>query len=372
MIDLFKDLGLPEDKLHPKFLQLKKLMMDGERKIVSSWAEGFVDRDNKIVTEFQTTFHSAFWELFLHRVFSDLDFTIDFSRNRPDFIISSPAKFYVEAVIAGIRNNGRLESARNQDDILDNFIPPHLQGDFDAHLIEAIVRYSNAIYFKLEKLETKYRQLPWLDNNVPFVIALSSYSQVNYGREYYHPMLALLYGMFYDAVEDEYSELEQVLKPGSKAPINLSIFNDPRMREVSAIIFSCTVTIGKLTALSKSANNFEFNQNTVLIVRQVEEEPHFRIQDVSEESPELHSDGLFVFHNPNARVQLPIETFENCCALQFVIRDEGTVASFGHREPMVARINLPTITLQSPAKETFMQETFMKFNRIDFPTDLNE
>jgi hypothetical protein len=113
VIDLFKDIGLPDERLHPKFLQLKKSMMEGQRKIVLSWTEGFIDRDNKIVEEFQRTFHSAFWELYLHQFFRDQGLKADYSKAQPDFIITSPVKFYVEAVTANIRQGAREESTRN-------------------------------------------------------------------------------------------------------------------------------------------------------------------------------------------------------------------------------------------------------------------
>ena len=54
-------------KWHPKFklLMNEKLQFFRERHLVSNWTEGFVDRDEKIIKEFQTTFHSSFWEFYL-------------------------------------------------------------------------------------------------------------------------------------------------------------------------------------------------------------------------------------------------------------------------------------------------------------------
>jgi hypothetical protein len=238
-------------------------------------------------------------------------------------------------------------------------------------LIEAVVRYSNAIRTKTTKIKEDYYKLDWIDRDVPFVLAVSSYAQVNYGKEYYYPMFALLYGLFFDPIPREYFRFEHVPKPGSDALIKVSIFDDPAMQDVSAILFSCTLTLGKLTSLSKSINNSPLNKNTILIIREEYEEPHFWFQEVSEQSPELHSDGLFVFHNPNARVKLPTEVFSRCCALQVELDEEGVLQFIGNREPMFSRINLNSEVLPFDVKKALIEETFELFNRVKLPKKPN-
>jgi hypothetical protein len=363
MIDLFKDLGLPAEKQHPKFTLLSQPMFSAERKIIASWAEGFTDRDSKIVQEFQTTFHSAFWELYLHKFFRELVFKVNSSHQRPDFLVTSPENFYVEAVTANIKEGGRKEG--NLDDILDHLIAPHLQSDFEEQMTEAIIRYSNAIQGKVAKMKREYSKLPWVDPDLPFVIAMASFSQVNYGREYYYPMLALLYGWFYDPITKDYFERDQILKPGSNAPIKVSLFDDADMQDVSAIIFSCTVTIGKLTSLSKSLGRP--STQTVLIIREEYEAPHYWFQEVSKDSPELHSDGVFIFHNPNARVKLSADTFAGCCALQIILDKNGILQFVGGREPMLIRLNIPSIWLTPDLKKLVIEGTFQAFNNLRLP-----
>lgn len=337
--------------------------MDGERKIIISWTEGFIDRDNKIVKEFQTTFHSAFWELYLHHLFVQLGFTIDYSENRPDFIIKSPTTIMIEAVVSNIKEKGRSESTRSEEDFLGNLIPPHHQRDFVECMDEAITRYANSIKVKAGKINSEYRNLAWVGKESPFVIALGSFSQVNYGREFYYPMFALLYGLYYHPFKREYFPLDYIKKPGSKnAQIPLSLFDDPELANVSAILFSCTVTLGKLTSLSKSINNSPLNLNTVLLIRQESKPPHFWFQDVSETDPELHSDGLFVFHNPNAKVKLPSEVFEQSCALQIMSDGGDHLKIYGNRSPIFSRINQPTQFLPPEIKKIVIESTFDLFN----------
>ncbi len=111
--------GLPEHKLHAKF----KLLRDepyyaGAREIIEEWTKDFYDRDNKIAIEFQTTFHSSFWEFYLHAVFQRLRLNVNENYNRPDFIIDGEHGFYVEAVVSEIKQEGVPESERSTDDIV--------------------------------------------------------------------------------------------------------------------------------------------------------------------------------------------------------------------------------------------------------------
>ncbi|WP_232925945.1 hypothetical protein, partial [Pseudomonas syringae] len=39
--------------------------------------EGFPDRNNKFVKEFQTTFNSIFWEVYLYMAFREYGFSLD-------------------------------------------------------------------------------------------------------------------------------------------------------------------------------------------------------------------------------------------------------------------------------------------------------
>lgn len=350
-LDLFEDIGIPEDKLHPKFKFLRdKDFFEGERKIISSWVKGFIDRDNKIVQEFQKTFHSSFWEFYLFRVFSEMGFEIDFSKDRPDFIIQKPIKLFIEAVVSNIKQSGRPESDRNIDDVLSMIVPPHLQENFEADLDEAIVRNSNAILGKSRKYLDQYRNCDWVDEQTPFIIALSSYDQVNYGKEYLYPMMALLYGLYFNPEKDDYEDKTHIIKPNTDSKIPLGLFQDNSFKHISAIIFSSNTTLGKLTSLSVSANNSPMQQQRVINIREDYEPPYYKIQDVHRDNPEELSDGLFVFHNPFASNKLSKEVFKASNALQINFDEQGFNAE-GNNLPIYSRFNmnklfLPDIALQ--------------------------
>lgn len=362
IMDLFKIKGdISTDKYHKKY----KIIRDnpvgmGERAIIQDWVDGMIDRDNKMVYEFKTTFHSCFWEFYLHACFKELGFQLDQSYNRPDFIIKSPVVFYVEAVVANIKDKGRPESDRNMLDLMDMFIPPKNQKDFHEVLDEAIVRDSNAIISKLKKYEKEYIECDWVDDDKPYIVALSSYSQVEYGREYIYPMMALLYGMYYDPQKDKYENREYIHKQGSKAEIPIGLFTSDKYRDISAILYSCTTTLGKLTSLALS-DGYPSN-NSVFNVRRDYEDNRipYKLQKVSEKSPELLSDGLFLFHNPFAKNKLSIESFEeNSNVTQYFWHDDKLVHT-SNTYPIVCRLNIPKV-LEVPYR-VLMDEYLRQYN----------
>ena len=340
MLDIFENLDLPEERLHAKFKLLRDtLRLSGEQNIIKEWAKDFLDRDGKIVKEFQTSFHSSFWEFYLFAVFKEIRMTVDLSKDRPDFIITNPHDIYIEAVVSEIKQHGRKEETRNLDDIL-SMVEPHVGGDeFEVFLNEAIVRYSNSILTKKKKYTHDYLKLDWVKKEIPFVIALASYAQVNYGKEFHYPLLALLYGYYFNPSANSYNRLSEITKPGTISKIPIGLFTDNKIEEVSAIIFSCTLTLGKLTALAKSQNKAQADLNYVMNIRHDYDEPHFNIQEVSSNSPEELSDGLFVFHNPYAKNKLSHKVFENSNAIQISV-ENGNLKFEGNNLPIVSRLKI--------------------------------
>lgn len=361
-LDLFEKIeNLDESKLHEKFLFLRDYEeLSGARSILKSWTKDFCDRDNKIVKEFQTTFHSSLWEFYLFSVFKEAGLKIDQSKDRPDFMIKEPYNFNVEAVVANIKQDGVSEKERTIEDQLSITEPPQLQKDFYDVMDEAIVRYSNAINSKNNKYIKDYSNCEWVASYDPFLIASSSYDQINYGREYIYPMMALLYGLYYDSNKDCYVEKSSIKKPNTGSDIPIGIFYDKKFENISAIIFSCTVTMGKLESMAISNNKFSLNQ--VYNIRRDFEDSKipYKLQKVSYEYPELLSDGLFIFHNPNAVNKLAIDTFESTNATQYFIKN-NMIFNTQNTYPIVARLN--TSKILCSVVEPMIQEHLRHFNK---------
>ena len=104
-MDFFKT-NLPQDKLHKSF---KQIVTDPAyapvRDVINSWGKGLLERSGeqtKFVNEFQTTFNSAFWELYLNKLIIELGFSVDYTKASPDFCVSTPGgyRFNIEAVVS--------------------------------------------------------------------------------------------------------------------------------------------------------------------------------------------------------------------------------------------------------------------------------
>jgi hypothetical protein len=361
MLNLFEKLKIDDENLHRKYLYIRdNLAYTGEQSVLNDWVDGFQDRDNKIIKEFQTTFHSSFWEFYLFALFKEAGFEIDFSKNRPDFIIEKPFVIYIEAVVANIKKDGQQEENRNLDDILSMIKAHSLQEDFDDNMRESITRYSNAILSKSNKY-TEYSKDNKYDICAPYVVALSGYEQLNYGNNFYYAMLALLYGCYYDNLNDKYNNKENIIKPNTESSIPIGLFLDDKMAHISAIIFSCTLTLGKLTSLALSQKKTEIKLNSVLCIRHDFEPPHFKIQLISPENPEHLSDGIFVFHNPFAKNPLPDNLFEktNVVNVKFNVATNDLYME-GNNLPVVSRLNLFAGEFFLKA---YIQKIFSEFNQ---------
>ena len=99
-MDFFQPI-VEEKKWNKNFSSVLVPFRKAERDLFNNWADGFVDRDGKLVAEFQTTFNSTFWEVYLFACFREYDFEIDWSYPCPDFYFSSnDFELIVEATTA--------------------------------------------------------------------------------------------------------------------------------------------------------------------------------------------------------------------------------------------------------------------------------
>jgi len=146
-------------------------------------------------------------------------------------------------------------------------------------------------------------------------------------------MMALLYGLYYDPEADKYHQKENIKKPRENSNINIGIFNGNCFEAVSAILFCNTLTLGKLSSLSKSKG---IDPAYIINVRYDASYPYFKIHEVSADQPENLVDGLYIFHNQNAKNKLSKDIFEASGIVQFYF-EENRLEATGFRDPIVAR-----------------------------------
>ncbi|MFJ3073422.1 glycosaminoglycan attachment site [Pseudomonas sp. NPDC087029] len=296
-LDLFTPIVSDEEQ-HPIFQMILNEAYTPERSIITSWAEGFEDRDGKFITEFQKTFESSFWELYLHAALKDFGFEINLEHHAPDFAIESPTPFLLEATIAAPPAGGRPPIGATKEE---------LPKDFTEFNIESTLRICNSFDSKLKKYRKSYSKLDHVKDK-PFVIGIASFDRPHSHFAAGRSIMAALYGIYHDEAATKPTDERVPSYNVSAAPknentnIEVGLFCDDTYPEVSAVIYSCLATWGKVRALAD-------NPDALTIYQTVHPREGSILPEVrSTTKKDYHEhllDGLYVLHNPFATNPLP-------------------------------------------------------------------
>lgn len=322
--------------------------------ILTEWAEGFVDRDGKFVEEFQTTFNSCFWELYLHAALKEVGCRIDFAHHAPDFVVTDPVSFVMEATVAL-----NAKDALPEWTSLDLNLRPH---DFNEFNRVAMVRLLNSISQKTNKYNKSYRNLPHVADK-PFVLALTPFDQPFFYLQVQRAIEAVLYGFYVDEQEhiDEPSKgvaipakTLKTIRKSDTVELPLGIFNDDSHAHISAVIFNASATWGKVKAL----NDDPFPLIFFSAFRHDPRSSHFYVyQGAKANYDETLFDGLRVYHNPHASHPLDWRVFQEPGAFQGICVNPDTHEwkYWMDRPPLVARnlitLNVPGADIEELQKE---------------------
>ncbi|AMK12803.1 hypothetical protein [Pseudodesulfovibrio indicus] len=308
MLDIFTPI-IPEDKLHPNFKVLRAESNRYARNTISSWTEGFVDRDGKIIQEFQSTFNSSFWEFYLNASFNTLGFNIDYSYDRPDFLLDKGGRTYaVEATISNHPDGAAPEWEKGPI--------PKITADMWFQIINlSTIRLANAIFSKHKKFLNSYAKLDHVKNN-PFILCVAPFEQPLFFEQADNAIRRVLYKFsapLYIKDEDTgkvrvvgEEHIEKVVKHNDQI-IDLGFFTNDKMKEISAIIFSNTATTTKAKALD-SANHPTTLFHATRFQQGAWDTP-YSIVGLGEEYHETLLDGLHIFLNPFAERPIDPDQF---------------------------------------------------------------
>lgn len=301
-LDLFTPL-VPVADFHPAFSKLIEHGLPFGREVLNQWAEKFEDRDGKFVKEFQTTFDSSFWELYLFAAFKELGMKCDLTKSRPDFCILSPDAFSVEAVVSLNAEGAPGVPEAN---------PFKFPTDLNEFNRQAMIRLLNSLNSKYRKHTESYSKLEHVKGK-PFVIAVAPFDQPKFHLQGHRAIEAVLYRYYVDEeaflkvadgnAHPSAQDMECVIKDsGAKLPLGL--FCDARMSGLSAVIQSTSGTWSKVTAMSDDPD---------VIIDAVYENRReggmcfYRGPNALYKEHLL--DGLRVYHNPFADYPLDPELF---------------------------------------------------------------
>lgn len=294
------------DKLHPYV----KYAIDKDdiyvQEVIKNWADGFVDRDKKFVREFQTSFNSCLWELYIFAVSKELGLSVEFSHNAPDFVITGERQFTIEARIS---NNAEDATPEHDFDYkLQKMQDPNDNIDVEQIMNIATIRHVRSLAVKYNKYKSSYGNLEHVRGK-PFVLAIAPFEQPFFYFQGAESISRVLYAS--TLTFEGYKPFTTITnKSGSTIP--LGYFTNDRMKEISAIIFSPSATIGKLRALSRDPDfvlfkTLRYGKNPLIPISEL-----LAKQDYHESL----LDGLHVFHNPYAENPLDYKIFDRPDVLQ--------------------------------------------------------
>lgn len=303
-MDIFEPV-VTTDRQHAYFHELVSGKHAEKMALLQSWADQFQDRDGKFVIEFQTTFNSSFWELYLNVAFQALGANVDLSHSRPDFLLRFPSSGEVVAE-ATITSNADGYAPQWQPDFV--YVPPA-----EAMREYQSLRLSNALSAKLQKYTSSYNTLPHVMGK-PFLICVAPFEQQWSNSLGDRALRRVLFGVDVPLLDTDShgavyvigeAHAERAWKP-SGAEIPFGLFRDARAADISGVLFSSLATFGKLTALAGSSA-------PVSIVRALR-------YNASGTAPRLYAgaltgytetllDGLHLFVNPFAKVPLDTSPF---------------------------------------------------------------
>lgn len=319
MLDLFTPVA-EDEKLNRFFKLLLKDENEPERKVLNSWAEGFEDRDGKFVYEFQTTFESSMWELYLNAFLKELGAQTDFSHNAPDFVTKLDMDVVIEATIAAPPKGGAVPTGSSQISAPDNF------AEFNK---QSAIRISNSMSSKIKKYRNSYANLSHVKEK-PYVIAIASFDQPYAHYAVNRSIVAVLYGLYTDeettlavgAEEMIEYPIEAIIK-NENATIPVGLFATDEYKEVSAVIYSSLATWGKIRALADKPDALSIyatihSHNNGGII------PETRNQ-LKAEYIESIADGLHILHNPFAEIPLDAKTFDHERVAQYFVDEKGSI-----------------------------------------------
>lgn len=312
---------------------------------MDEWADGLLDRKGeatKFINEFQSTFNSSYWELYLNKSFKLLGFDIDYTKASPDFNLVNQAgkRISVEAVTSNPSLSPELTldtSGINEDKFLDE----------STLKLSGEIRDKHQLYLGDGKKKHPYSSLEHVKGN-PFIIAFAPFDRQLSQSQNNTAINRVLYGL---EPPTSYYEPQTAIKSilnKNGIDIDLGIFTNDSYKEISAVIFSTTGTFGKAVALAGSASFVKATRlrkmglveflakekkgkigkyvNKISDTYDIYSERVYSGNDIcghdvhicnASDHKETHLDGLQIYHNPYAIHPLSVTDFNADEVIQY-------------------------------------------------------
>lgn len=313
-----KDIFIPikeADKLNKSFVLIYQYPSHSAAKnLIQELMPHFMDVDGNFIEQFQTQgFDARLWELFLFCYFNEEGLTIDRSNSAPDFLLSyNQISVGVEAVVVA-----------NKEKSLSDMLPPMENMAFKQETMAA--KWGSSLYSKLthvNKAGKHYWEYPHTQNK-PFVLAIADFHENLSMTWSYDSLITYLYGYRYSYFYDENQKLQIIPdkveshpRENNAAPIPSGFFFQKEAENISAVLHSSCATISKFNRIGKqcgldNGNTYMYRIGTFYNPDPDAAKPLTFSYLVSEQNTEPWSEGVTIFHNPNAKIPLPKDVFLN-------------------------------------------------------------
>ena len=325
-LNLFKPV-VPREKQHAYFTRLiSHAAFRGARKAISEMMPHFVDVDGNFVQQFQSDgFDSRVWELYLFAMLKESGFELDRSFHAPDFVGNNFGKdIALEAVIVGRKPSEKISSL-----LVAPRLPTSAEVE-DKLKNEMPIRFGSPLFSKLKK---EYWNLDHVKGK-PLVIAIADFHD-EFSMVWSHSALyAYLYGKRYEVKKGADGALravqEDIQSHNHEGKIIPSgFFLQSEAENISAVLTSASGTISKFNRMARQAG---YGDPDIKVYREGychdhdpgALKPEYFKYEVNEESSENWSEGINIYHNPNANIPLDPDTFP--FAGHHTIRDSDIVS----------------------------------------------
>lgn len=299
-----------EEKLNPIF----KVLAESEayssaRELIKEIAYAFVDLDGNYVKDFQTTGISGrLWELYLFAFLYEQKFSITDDANRPDFYARKNGfKIAIEAVTVNPTDGRSAPShstTEERRELLKDYMP---------------IKFGSVLFSKLKK---KYWEMPEM-REVPLVFAVHDFHADDSMTWSSTALHEYLYGFRGKSERDSEGnvimipeEIDEHVWEGKRIPSGFFRLEDAK--HISAVIFSNSATVSKFNRIGKISGfgSPEIHMKRIGDMWNPDPKAALPIPFMFDVEPgsyeESWSEGIRVFHNPNALIPLPEDAFDGC------------------------------------------------------------
>ena len=304
--EIFKQVVLG-DKLDENF----RMLAEGKgyssaREIMAEIAYSFEDTDGNYIQQFQTTaFDARLWELFVYAFLHENQFSIDRRFPAPDYLCEKHGNtIFLEAVTVNPTQGGGTFQAS-----------PETEADREKLADYAAIKFGSALFSKLAK---HYWELEHVKGK-PLVLAIADFHQ-SHSMLWTHPSLwQYLYGMKADqkaTAGGSGLSLRRIVEHtyGDKR-IPSGFFFQPECENVSAVLFSNSGTVSKFNRMGELAGFGDPGVKMTRIGKCYDYDrdslkpKDFTLYIEADKCSETWSEGVSIFHNPNAKYPLDASLF---------------------------------------------------------------